>query len=120
MRTTTPLTGQPGAATLSQWTARSEYNDWIAPSENLPPGGNQVWRVWKSLNRLRSGVGRTKDNLFKWGLLKESSTLCDCGEGQTTKHLINCPRCPTSCSTQELVDASDNAVTVAQFWADIV
>lgn len=120
MRTTTPLTGQPGAARLSQWTAKSDCNDWMAPSENLPPGGNQVWRVWKSLNRLRSGVGRTKDNLFKWGFLKESSTLCDCGEEQTTKHLINCPRCPASCSTQELVDASDNAVAVAQFWADIV
>ena len=38
----------------------------IQPSESLPPGGDASWPIWKTLNRLRSGVGRTKANLIKW------------------------------------------------------
>ena len=37
----------------------------IQPSERLPPGSNEPWPTWKTLNRLRSGVGRTKANLIK-------------------------------------------------------
>ena len=37
----------------------------IQPSESLPPGSNAPWPTWKTLNRLRSGAGRTKANLIK-------------------------------------------------------
>ena len=39
----------------------------IQPSESLPPGSNAPWPTSKTLNRLRSDVGRTKANLIKWG-----------------------------------------------------
>ena len=38
----------------------------IQPSESLPPGSNAPWPTWKTLNRLRSGIGRTRANLIKW------------------------------------------------------
>lgn len=40
---------------------------WMEPSERLPPGNNLDWPVWKTLNKLRVGVGRTKENMRKWG-----------------------------------------------------
>ncbi|XP_062835725.1 CMP-N-acetylneuraminate-beta-1,4-galactoside alpha-2,3-sialyltransferase isoform X3 [Anolis carolinensis] len=85
MRTTTPLDVPPAAARVSLWAAKPGNSNWMAPQEGLPPGANQEWATWKSLNRLRSGVGRSKDNLARWHYLEESSTLCDCGAEQTTQ-----------------------------------
>ena len=39
----------------------------MEPSERLSPGNNLDWPVWNTLNRLRVGVGRTKENMRKWG-----------------------------------------------------
>ena len=46
---------------------------------------------WTTLNRLRTGVGRYKASLKKWGLA--DSAACECGEPeQTADHIINsCP-----------------------------
>lgn len=40
-------------------------------NETLPPGYKN-----KSLNRLRTGIGRCKVNLKKWGILGEEETTC--------------------------------------------
>ena len=37
--------------------------------EALPPGHKLQWNKWRCLNRLRSGVGKTKSLLLKWGYL---------------------------------------------------
>ncbi|CAM4567709.1 unnamed protein product [Leuciscus chuanchicus] len=48
-------------------------------------------RQWTLLNRLRTGVGRYKASMRKWGL--EDRAVCECGEPeQTAEHIITtCP-----------------------------
>ena len=50
-----------------------------------------VMKQWTTLNRLRTGVGRYKASMKKWGLA--DSAACECGEPeQTADHIINsCP-----------------------------
>jgi len=47
-------------------------------------------RAWVRLNRLRTGVGRFRSCLYKWGMA--SSAACECGAEQTVEHVIvHCP-----------------------------
>ena len=48
-------------------------------------------KQWTTLNRLRTGVGRYKASMIKWGLAENAA--CECGEPeQTADHIINsCP-----------------------------
>ncbi|CAI6363865.1 unnamed protein product [Macrosiphum euphorbiae] len=57
------------------------------PAENLPCGGNQPWIIWKTLNRLRTGVAKTKVNMMKWEYQREPHILWECGEDQSDDHL---------------------------------
>ena len=39
---------------------------------------------WRALNRLRTGVGRAKTVMRRWGYLDDAQSVdCDCGEPQT-------------------------------------
>ena len=38
---------------------------------------------------------------------------------QTMAHLISCPLCPIDC-VHELIEGSENAILVPQFWADSI
>ena len=64
---------QPKAETnMEQWIDKLKSNPpfvnmGIQPSESLPPGSNAPGPTRKTLNQLRSGIGRTKANLIKWG-----------------------------------------------------
>ena len=48
-------------------------------------------RAWVRLNRIRTGVGRFRSCLYKWGMA--SSAACECGaEEQTVDHVVlQCP-----------------------------
>jgi len=47
-------------------------------------------RAWLRLNRLRTGVGRFRSCLYKWGMA--SSAACECGAEQTVDHVVlQCP-----------------------------
>jgi len=47
-------------------------------------------RAWIWLNRLRTGVGRFRSCLYKWGMA--SSAACECGAEQTVDHVVlQCP-----------------------------
>lgn len=60
---------------------------WTQAIESLPPGQNLKHETWKTLDRLRAGVVRTKKNLVKWK--KENlCDLCECGSVQDEKHLL--------------------------------
>lgn len=88
---------------------------WMEPSERLPPGNNLDWSVWKTLNRLRVGVGRTKENMRKWGHGDQDIT-CICGQEQITSHLLVCPRGPSLCTQEDLMISNQKAVNIAVYW----
>jgi len=47
-------------------------------------------RAWVRLNRLRTGVGRFRCCLYKWGMA--SSAACECGAEQTVDQVVlHCP-----------------------------
>ena len=74
----------------------------IQPSESLPPGSNAPWPTWKTLNRFRSSVGRTKANLIKWEY-HTGDPSCNCGtEIQTMEHQLQCPLLKTPCYRDDL------------------
>lgn len=47
---------------LRKWKEELQAVIPVPPSEDLPFGENQPWIIWKTLNRLRTGVARTKVN----------------------------------------------------------
>lgn len=90
--------------------------DFSPPSESLPPGGGLDWVTWKSLNRFRTQVGRCRADLVKWGFREDPT--CECGQAaQTMAHLMICPLSPVSCSAADLNRATEDAITMAKFWA---
>lgn len=112
-------TGEVPKIKLQKWKAlHPPTPTLLPPAEKLPPGGELPWAVWKALNRLRAGVGRCQDNRARWGFSRDN--LCSCGAVQTMAHLMNCPNCPASCSTEDLIEANDRAVEVAKFWSKIL
>jgi len=61
--------------------------------DRIPPQGyNLIWCIWKTDNSIRSEIGRTKENMRKWGLITDED--CECGNVQTTRHLLKCPILP--------------------------
>jgi hypothetical protein len=65
---------------------------------------------------MRVGVGRSKDNMFRWVYLNDSDTKCRCGQEQTMAHLLVCPRNPNKCTEDDLIQANKTTVEVAHFW----
>lgn len=56
-----------------------------------PPGFNLPRKAWTALNRFRTGMGRCKYLMHRWGLAESES--CDCGEIQTMQHIVaECPQ----------------------------
>ncbi|KAJ8333503.1 hypothetical protein SKAU_G00415110 [Synaphobranchus kaupii] len=88
----------PEDLSRSVWLAASWKQTWetVVPSRIhhyiWDPGGgvkgeDLPHQQWTLLNRLRTGVGRFKSPIKKWGLA--DSAACECGEPeQTAKHII--------------------------------
>jgi hypothetical protein len=71
-----------------QWDAStSPLRQFINSPSNKPHGCVLPRNSWVNLNRIRSGVGRTKHFLHKIGA--EPSDSCECGEAQTIKHIVS-------------------------------
>ena len=85
--------------------------------ETLPNGADAPWCEWKCLNRLRSGVGRSKVNLQKWGYLHGDDSKCQCGAEQTMNHLLVCPDLLEPCCAEDLAEFNDKAKECVKHWS---
>ena len=92
--TSTALTKTPIENRLELWMNDAPNTFPLKPSENLAPGNELKWPIWRILNRLLTGVGRSESNLFKWKYIEDD--LCECGATQTMHHLFECPNSPAN------------------------
>ena len=77
-------------------------------AESLPAGSGEDWLYWRAVNRLRTGVGRAKTVMRRWGYLDDAQSVdCDCGEPQTMAHLL-------SCRLLDEVSTADDLATVTE------
>ena len=69
----------------------SRLRDFIPDADPHPPGMSLARFAWVRLNRLRSGVGRFRSDMHKWGLAPSAG--CECGATeQTADHVVHhCP-----------------------------
>lgn len=74
--------------TMSNVTNHSLISD---PTSIQLPGLDMDGKTWSTINRIRTGHGRTGQMLSRWN---NTSPDCDCGVGiQTMYHIVNvCPR----------------------------
>ena len=85
MRTVTPLDSSASSSRLRLW----KYSLTVVPAsikmglevaESLPAGSEEEWLCWRALNRLRTGEGRAKTVMRKWGYRDDAQSVdCDCG-----------------------------------------
>ena len=94
----------------------------LKPQEELPPGADTKWTEWKCLNRLRTGVGRSKVSLQKWGYLDTAEdVICDCRTApQTMQHLLQCPVLEQVCTADDLAVYNENAQKCVQQWLEYI
>ena len=89
----------------------------MCAKEELPPGADSSWAEWKCLNRLRTGTGRCKVSLKKWGFLNNDDAMCECGtEPQSMEHLLRCPLLEHDCKAEDLAEYNKCARNCVQLW----
>ena len=115
-----PLGQTAHSCMLEMWRSVTDDNLDVAipkPAESLPEGSMLGRREWATLNRARSGVGKTCKNMFKWGL--NTSAACECGaEEQSMTHILrDCPLSPTI-TEYDLLTVSDAALEWIDVWRD--
>ena len=117
-----PLEDSAVNTRIQLWESHIKTNDMtnlgVCIAETLPPGNDCEWTIWKSLNRLRTKMGRCKTNMVKWGYSTSPGT-CGCGEEQTMSHLLICPNLPTAVTEHDLAVANDAALTCAKHWKNL-
>jgi len=83
----------------------------IKPKEELHRGKTHLWNLWRTINRIKAKCGRTRKNLFKWGLSEDDK--CECGRVQDDKHIYECPNFEGTCSKEDMDEINDNAIQLA-------
>lgn len=73
------------------WTNTNVTNSTLIQDPTLrPPGFNLPRKKWSALNRLRTGHGRCRYFMHRWGLCDHP--YCDCSTTQTMTHIVeSCP-----------------------------
>lgn len=117
LRTTAPLSSTAKDKREELWNqtpnSQSNFKEEISAGSHLP------YNIWKTLNRLRVKVSRSKKNLARWGFLEDNQDdTCDCGEIQTEDHLLVCTNIGVSCTREDLDQCTESAIKVAEYWAD--
>ena len=113
------LVTKPATARVTAWSAHLQTvaNKLLdEPKESLASGSTLPWTEWMCLNRLRTGMGRCKHNMRKWGYSEEDTT-CECQEAeQTMKHLLECPLLRQTCSDVDLIHYYEPAKECVKQW----
>ena len=79
------------------------------------------YSLHSALNRLRTGVGRAKTVMRRWGYLDDTESVdCDCGEPQTMAHLLSCRLLDEACTADDLATVTERAKACARKWENIV
>ena len=118
--TVSELTGvTPETHRRRVWIEREAANANAAlplPNEGIPTGHGLSRKDWVTLNRARAKLGKTGDNLLKWGLT--NSSVCTCGEElQTINHILR--ECTDSipCTDEDLRLSNDAALRWLERWS---
>ena len=108
--------GSMGKKVLEEWPSSNHLN--IKPNESLPPGLQLEWKMWRCLNRLHSGVARTKTELKKCGFADPStSVICKCGnKNDTIQHRLTCSLLDKPCSIADLCNFNERARRCVKLW----
>ena len=126
LATTKPLAVDAASSRIRLWQGRlandpTATNMEISQAEELPPGLDEPWKQWRCLNRLRTGVGRCKASMQRWGY---STDPADCAcehSSQTMEHLLECSSLgPTKCTARDLAEFTKRARAWMMFRAQVV
>ena len=127
MRTVTPLDSSPNRQTTpDMWNneltgARATIKLRLEAAEALPAGSDQPWLWWRSLNHLRTGIGRAKTTMRRWGYIDNTQYVnCGCGEPQTMAHLLYCRLLDEPCFLEDLTIVTERAPVRARMWQHLV
>ena len=121
MRTVTPLDSSASNIRLRLWKdsptdVPASVKMGLEVAESLPAGSGEDWLCWRTLNRLRTGVGRAKTVMRRWGYLDDAQSVdCDCGEPQTMPHLLFCRRLDEASSSRR-----QERMACARKWGKMV
>jgi hypothetical protein len=90
----------------------------LKPKAELPPGSDTKCTEWKCFNRLRTGVGCSKDTLDKWGYLDNSQDLkCRCDTPtNNAPFALKCPLLEQVCTAEHLAAYNGIAQKCVQLW----
>ena len=123
MRTVTPLDWSASSSRLRLWKdsltdVPASVKMGLEVAESLPAGSGEDWLCWRALNRLRTGVGRAKTVMRRWGYLDDAQSVdCDC---QTMAHLLSCRLLDEACTADDLATVTERAKACARKWEKIV
>ena len=126
MCTVTPLDLSASSSRLWLWKdsltdVPASVNMGVEVAESLPAGSGEDWLCWRSLNRLRTGVGRAKTVMRRWDYLDDAQSVdYDCGEPQTMARLLSCRLLDEACTADNLATVTEPAKACARKWENIV
>ena len=120
MRTVTPLDSSASSGRLRLWKDSLRQRG-IGGGQSLPAGFGEDWLCWRALNRLRTGVGRAKTVMRRWGYLDDAQSAdCDCGEPQTMAHILSCRLLDEACTADDLATVTEREKVCARKWENTV
>ena len=93
------------------WVSKYNLKHYIEiPVVDLPPGAHLPRPAWCRLNRLRTGYGRFRSCLEKWGCIDDPT--CTCGEApQTAEHILSqCKTLKPPCGKESVVRLDPSTV----------
>ena len=117
VRTVTPLDSSASSSRLGFWKdsltdVPASVKMGLEVAESLPVGSGEDW-LW-----LRTGVGRAKTVMRRWGYLDDAQSVdCDCGESQTMAHLLSYRLLDEACTADDLATVTQ---ACARKWEKII